>query len=51
MIVDMLVTILFTPRLVKEVGQIQESIDLLNRKLSEGEMSHQVRRVGGFQYH
>merc|ERR1719461_1945433 len=28
-------------RLVEEVGQIQESIDLLNRKLNEAEMSHQ----------
>jgi len=28
-------------RLVEEVGQIQESIDLLNRKLNEAEMAHQ----------
>ena len=28
-----------------EVGQIQESIDLLNRKLNEAEMSHQVKIV------
>ena len=27
-----------------KVGQIQESIDLLNRKLNEAEMSHQVRK-------
>ena len=26
-----------------KVGQIQESIDLLNRKLNEAEMSHQVK--------
>ena len=26
-----------------KVGQIQESIDLLNRKLNEAEMAHQVR--------
>ena len=26
-----------------QVGQIQESIDLLNRKLNEAEMAHQVR--------
>ena len=26
-----------------QVGQIQESIDLLNRKLNEAEMSHQVQ--------
>merc|ERR1719245_2045777 len=29
-------------RLVDEVGQLQESIDLLNRKLNEAEMAHQV---------
>ena len=29
-------------RLVEEVGQIQESLDLLNRKLNEAEGSHQV---------
>jgi len=28
-------------RLVEEVGQLQESIDLLNRKLSEAEAAHQ----------
>merc|ERR1711874_53099 len=28
-------------RLVEEVGQIQERVDLLNRKLNEAEMSHQ----------
>merc|ERR1712173_553931 len=28
-------------RLEEEVGQIQESVDLLNRKLNEAEMSHQ----------
>ena len=28
-----------------QVGQIQESIDLLNRKLNEAEMSHQVSIV------
>ena len=28
-------------RLVDEVGQIQESVDLLNRKLSEAEQAHQ----------
>ena len=42
MIVDMLVTILSTPRLVKEVGQIQESIGLLNDKLREAQTAHQV---------
>jgi hypothetical protein len=26
---------------VEEVGQIQESVDLLNRKLSEAEQAHQ----------
>ena len=29
------------------MGQIQESIDLLNRKLNEAEMAHQVGRVWG----
>jgi len=29
-------------RLVEEVGQIHESLDLLNRKLNEAEHSHQV---------
>lgn len=28
-------------RIVEEVGQIQESVDLLHRKLNEAEMSHQ----------
>ena len=28
-------------RIVEEVGQIQESVDLLNRKLNEAEHSHQ----------
>ena len=28
-------------RLVEEVGQIQESVDLLNRKLNEAEQAHQ----------
>jgi hypothetical protein len=32
-------------RLVDEVGQIQESLDLLNRKLNEAEHSHQVNKV------
>ena len=31
-------------RLVEEVGQIQESLDLLNRKLNDAEHSHQVRQ-------
>ena len=30
-----------TYRLVEEVGQIQESVDLLNRKLNEAEQAHQ----------
>ena len=30
-------------RLVDEVGQIQESLDLLNRKLNDAEGSHQVK--------
>ena len=42
MIVDMLLTILSIPRLVKEVGQIQESIGLLNDKLREAQTAHQV---------
>ena len=28
---------------VEEVGQIQESLDLLNRKLNDAEHSHQVK--------
>ena len=32
-------------RLVEEVGQIQESLDLLNRKLNDAEHSHQVRQT------
>ncbi len=28
-------------RLVEEVGQISESVDLLNRKLNEAEQAHQ----------
>ena len=31
-------------RLVEEVGTIQESIDLLNRKLNEAEQAHQVNQ-------
>ena len=49
MIVDMLLTILSTPRLVKEVGQIQESIGLLNDKLREAQTAHQV--WSGHHYH
>ena len=29
-------------RYIDQVGQLQESIDLLNRKLSEAEAAHQV---------
>jgi len=35
-------------RLVEEVGQIQESLDLLNRKLNEAEHSHQVTYENSF---
>ena len=33
--------LLFLYLIVEEVGQIQESVDLLNRKLNEAEHSHQ----------
>ena len=32
-------------RLVEEVGQIQESSDLLHRKLGEAESAHQASRI------
>ena len=32
-------------RLVEEVGQIQESVDLLHRKLGEAESAHQASHV------
>ena len=32
-------------RLVEEVGTIQESIDLLNRKKQEAEQAHQVKLI------